>query len=113
MLFRLSEKQWEMRRELVKQNSDAFNPDLANSLHSLSNSLRDMGLREDALQVIREAVEMRRELVKQNSDAFNPDLANSLHSLSACLREMGLREEALQVIREAGGNEKGACQAEP
>ncbi len=90
-----------MRRELVKQNPDAFNPDLANSLHSLSVSLSDMGFRDDALQVIREAVEMRRELVKHNPDAFNQDLANSLNNLSAYLSNVDLKEEALQVVREA------------
>ncbi len=86
-----------MRRDLVKQNPDAFNPDLANSLYSLSISLSDIGLKEEALQVIREAVEMYKVLAGRYPDVFNSELANSLKVLSNRLSDLGLVEDVASV----------------
>ncbi len=60
-----------------------------------------MDLKEEALQVVREAVEMYKALAERTPNAFNPNLAMSLYNLSLYLSSLGLKEEALQAIREA------------
>ena len=67
-------------RELAGGRPDAFSPDLAMSLSSMSNRLSDLGRREEALAAIEEAVTIRRELAGARPDAFSPDLASSLNS---------------------------------
>ena len=61
---------------------DAFRPDLATSLNTLSNRLWELGLPEDALAAGTEAVETYRELARARPDAFRPALAASLHAKS-------------------------------
>ena len=79
-------------------------PDAANrlaaSLNALSLRLGDLGLREDALAAIEEAVTLRRELAAARPDTFGPGLAGSLNNLSICLADLGRREEALAAVEE-------------
>jgi hypothetical protein len=90
-----------LRRELARDNRDAFLPDLASSLNNLANLQSEMGQREEALQTAQEALALRRELAQRNRDAFLPNLAGSLNNLAIRQSEMGQREEALQTAQEA------------
>ena len=53
---------------------DAFRPDLATSLNTLSNRLGELGLPEDALAAGTEAVDIRRELAARWPDAYHQEL---------------------------------------
>ncbi|KAF7969146.1 hypothetical protein HWV62_28234 [Athelia sp. TMB] len=88
-------------RALATHQPDAFNADLAMSLHILSISLSKLGQREEALTATLEAVSLRRALAAERPQVFNAALATSLNNLSNCLSELGQREEALTVIQEA------------
>ena len=68
------------------------------SLNNLSNRLSDVGDREGALEVIREAVEIRRGLTKRNAAAFEADLVRSLNILACLLTEAGETDEALRCF---------------
>ena len=86
---------------LAADRPDAFLPDLAASLNNLGNRLSELGRREDALAVTREAVEICRRLAADRPDAFLPDLAMSLNNLGKYLSELGRHEDALAAAREA------------
>jgi len=63
--------------------------------------LSDLGRREEALEVIEEAVVLRRDLTAAQPAVFLPDLAHLVISLSSGLSGLGRREDALEAIREA------------
>jgi hypothetical protein len=63
-------------------------------LNNLSNCLSGLGLREDALEAILEAVDLR-QLVTDHPAAFNPVLAESLNNLSVYLSDLGHRQDGL------------------
>jgi tetratricopeptide (TPR) repeat protein len=90
-----------IRRDLASARPEAFLPDLAMSLDSLSGCLSALGRREEALAAIEEAVATYRDLAGARPKAFVPDLAGSLNNLSGCLGDLGRREEALAAIEEA------------
>ena len=57
-------------------------PDLAAWLNNLANRLSDVGQRQEALEVAREAVTHYRQLAQDNPAAYLPGLARSLNSLA-------------------------------
>jgi hypothetical protein len=77
-----------------------FTPNLARSLYNLTIRLSELGRREDALEVIKEAVNLCRRLAADSPVAFNLDLAFSLHVLANCSSDLSHREVALQAIKE-------------
>jgi len=86
---------------VAQDRPNAFNPDLARSLNTLSNRLSDLGHREEALEAVRECVALYRDLARDRPNLFNPDFADSLKNLSNCLSELGHPEEALEAMRES------------
>jgi Tetratricopeptide repeat len=64
--------------EVSAARPDAFRPDLARSLHNLSNRLADLGRPQDALDAGEEAVTIRRELAARWPDAYRHELEQSL-----------------------------------
>jgi tetratricopeptide (TPR) repeat protein len=78
-----------------------------------SNSLGDLGRREEALAAIEEAVTIRRTLAQTQPDTFLPDLAASLNNLAPRLSGLGRREEALAAIEEAVTVRQTLAQAFP
>ncbi len=56
-----------------------------------------MGLKEESLQVIREAVEMYKVLAGRYPDVFNSDLAGSIRVFSNRLSDLGLEEDVASV----------------
>src|SRR6202044_3717053 len=95
---------------VINQTTAANEPDLltstsdnhlAKSLWRLSDRLRYMGRREDALRAAQEAVELYRQLAADCPETYDQDLPQSLSDLSCHLSEMGLREDALRAIQEA------------
>jgi hypothetical protein len=90
-----------IHRRLAETRPDAYLPDLAMSLNSLSNRLDLLGRREEALTPVEEAVTIRRGLAEAQPDAHLPDLAMSLNNLSNRLDALGRREEALAAVEEA------------
>ena len=64
--------------EVSAARPDAFRPDLARSLHNLSNRLADLGRPQDALAAGEEAVTIRRELAARWPDAYRHELEQSL-----------------------------------
>jgi tetratricopeptide (TPR) repeat protein len=95
------EKAVEIYRGLAETRPDAFLPDLAMSLNSLSNCLSDLDRTQEALAVIDEAVAIHRGLAEARPDTFLPNLSMSLNNRSGCLSGLGRREEALGAIEEA------------
>ncbi|MFF5483630.1 tetratricopeptide repeat protein [Streptomyces sp. NPDC012935] len=76
-------------------------PDLAHSLSNLGTFLSDVGRRQEALTVTKQAVEIRRRLAWVNPAAFEPGLATSLTNLGAQQSKVGRWNEALAVTTEA------------
>ena len=64
--------------EVSAARPDAFRPDLARSLHNLSNRLADLGRPQGALDAGEEAVTIRRELAARWPDAYRQQLEQSL-----------------------------------
>ncbi|MCW5977621.1 MAG: tetratricopeptide repeat protein [Bryobacteraceae bacterium] len=88
-------------RQLAAERADAFRPNLAGSLNSLSDRLSELGRREDALAAATEAVDLYRQLAAERPDAFRPYLAMSLNNVAIGLSDLGRREEALAAATEA------------
>jgi hypothetical protein len=86
---------------------------LAASLDRLSVRLRTMGLPEDALAAIEEAVGIYRELAAAYPLVFRPDLALSLINLSNALDDFGRLEDSLAAIEESVGIYRGLAAARP
>src|SRR5262249_13347109 len=80
---------------------NAFQSDLAESLHNLGVDLNNLLQREAALEVTREAVVLRRRLAERNPDVFRPTLIVSLHNLHMILSGLGEQGLALAACREA------------
>ena len=74
---------------------------LAVNLNNTSNYLERMGLREDSLKTIQEAVALGRVLVQHDFQRFTSSLVSSLNNLSNILSSLGQKEAALEVVREA------------
>jgi tetratricopeptide (TPR) repeat protein len=74
---------------------------LAAALNNLANSLSEVGKREEALEVAREAVSLYRALAAANPDAFTVDLATSLGAMHSCERALSRGDKALATIGEA------------
>ena len=106
-------KQIKLYRRQVRQNPEAFLPDLAMSLNNLGAMLSDLGRREEALEATEEAVGLYRGLAEANPEAFLPDLAGSLNNLGSDLSALGRREEALEATEEAVGLYRGLAEANP
>ncbi len=71
-----------MYKQLAKENSSAFNPFLALSLYNYSTVLSVMGSRDDALDIIEEAVAIWKDLATENPEVFKEYLAKALGWLS-------------------------------
>ncbi|MFD9517866.1 tetratricopeptide repeat protein [Streptomyces sp. NPDC059979] len=100
-------------RVLAEANPDAYLPDLATALNSLSVRLGEAGRREEGLAAIEEATEIRRALAEANPDAHLPDLATALNNLSIRLGEAGQPEEGLAAIEEATEIRRALAEANP
>jgi hypothetical protein len=64
--------------EVSAARPDASRPDLARSLHNLSNRLAGLGRPQDALAAGEEAVTIRRELAARWPDAYHHEPEQSL-----------------------------------
>ena len=71
-----------IRRELVAQHPDTYQPDLAANVQNLGIVQAKLGKREEALQSMQEAVDVWRKLSEQHRDAFWQDFARGLSNLS-------------------------------
>lgn len=83
-----------IRRILVRERWDAFQPDLARSLVNRARRLSDLRRHLEALSPNQEAVAIFRGLAVARRDAFLPDLAQSLLSFASCLCELERTPEA-------------------
>ena len=88
-------------------------PDLATWLNNLANRLSDVGQRQEALEVAREAVTHYRQLAQDNPAAYLPGLARSLNNLANLLSDVGQRQEALEIAREAVTHYRQLAQDDP
>lgn len=88
-------------QRLAKQGPHNFTPQLANTFHGLSLTLRAMGRTEEALDYIQKATHLRRRPAEQDLDTFHSNLASSLKLLSNCLSDCGKNKEALAEIQES------------
>jgi tetratricopeptide (TPR) repeat protein len=98
--FALAGTAVEVFRQLAAEAA-AGSSERARLLILFSNSLGDLGRREEALAAIEEAVTTYRTLAQGRPDTFLPDLAASLNNQSGRLSELGRRKEALAAIEEA------------
>ncbi|WP_433727994.1 tetratricopeptide repeat protein [Nocardia sp. CA-129566] len=88
-------------RQRAEERPDAFLPDLAISLGSLSSQLEALGRREDALAATIEVVEIYRQLAEARPDAFLSELAGNLNNLVFPLLVLDRSAEALDAVTEA------------
>jgi hypothetical protein len=79
----------------------------------LSNSLADLGHRDEALAAIEEAVAINRALAQAQPNEYLPDLATALNNQSDRFSDLGRREEALAAIEEAVAINRALAQAQP
>ena len=101
------EEALQIRRELAKQNPEAYLPEVATSLNNLGVLLRDTNDLKKAQDYYEKALQIRRELAQQNPEAYLPEVAASLNNLGNLLRDTNdlekaqdYHEEALQIRRE-------------
>jgi len=107
----LAERVAELR--VVADRDPTRRPDLAASLKSLATAQSEVGLRDDALATITEAVDLYRELAQANPAAYTPDLALSLNNLANRQSQAGLRDDALATLTEAVDLRRALAQANP
>jgi len=88
-------------RRWFPRKPSAVDANLAGALNNLSNRLGELGLREEGLRAVQEAVETYRKLAAARPDAFLPYLATSLKNLSNRLDDLGRQEEAQRAAEEA------------
>lgn len=88
-------------RLLAHDNPVIFEPNLAKSLNTLSNTLWDRSDHNGALEAVMEAVRINRRLVKAKPDAFEKDLAVSLNNLAISLSLTNDMVGALAAAKEA------------
>jgi tetratricopeptide (TPR) repeat protein len=89
-------------RKLTDYDKDAFLPNLASALGSISSRYREVGKRKEAFWPGEESAGIYRKLSVENR-AFLPDLASSLNNLGVFLSELGRRQEALGPAEEGTG----------
>jgi hypothetical protein len=88
-------------RALTTTNPDAYLPDLAASLNTLSVRLGEAGRREQGLTAIEEAVAAYRELAEGNRDAYLPNLDQSLRVHAWIADQLGNADSATTLSAEA------------
>ena len=103
--YNIAEKEFHealgIRRELAKDNPNAFLPDVASTLNNLGNLHGDLNRFEVAEAEYQEALEIRRVLAKDNPDAYLPDVASTLNNLAAMHRDLNRFEIAEAEYQEA------------
>lgn len=90
-----------VRRELVAQSRELYEPSLVKALTTYSNRLADIGERDLALNAAEEAVTRCRSLVEEGRLASRIDLAVGLNNLSARRAAVGEPDSALAAARES------------
>ena len=83
---------------MARARPDAFRPNLAAALNTLSTVLSDLGRPEDALTASREAVTIRRELAARWPDVYHQELEQSLR-VAAWLKASGDLSDASPADR--------------
>lgn len=76
-------------------------PQLASSLHTLSNRYLDQGLYDEAFRVAGQAVQKFGDLVQSGGPVFIPYWASSLTTYSAICRDRGYTLNALEYVEQA------------
>jgi tetratricopeptide (TPR) repeat protein len=90
------------RRELIAYHTQlTFLPDLAASLNNQSNTLSDLGRREETQEAFGQAAGIYRQLAQDRPGAFLPGLAMALNNLAAMLSALGRDAEASAARAEA------------
>jgi Tetratricopeptide repeat/Anaphase-promoting complex subunit 5 len=90
-----------IRRNLVTDGPNAFQPALAAALVNQAGRLVDLGRFEEALSVSEEAIVIYRQVASTQPDASTSNLAAALNNQSTILSSLGRREESLTAAKEA------------
>lgn len=98
---KLQQEALKICRELAKNNSDAYLPDLAMSCNNLALSLFNTGAFEEAEELFREALKIHYSLAEKNPDAYLPNLAMNYDNLANLLHAVGSFEDSENMFREA------------
>lgn len=102
-----------IRRDLVRINPAAYEPNLAISLNNLAHYLEVTGDHTGALAAAREALTIYRRLTQAEPAAYLPDLAMSMNNLACFLSEMGDHTAALEMASEAATIRRRLAQDRP
>lgn len=102
-----------LARTLVREQPDAYLPELATSLNDLGNRLAALGQRDSALTATQEAVDIYRALGASRPQAFLAELASSLNNLGIRYGQLGRREDALGVSQEAVSIRRALARDDP
>lgn len=90
-----------IRRDLVEQHGETYQPALADALNNQAIWLKVSGRPEKAVRKSQEAVALYRALAEQRPDAFRSRLAMTLGTHANCFTAMGRHREALAATEEA------------
>ena len=77
-----------LRRQLVRERPQVYEPNVAGTLHNLGNVLLDLRELEQARVVYAEALALRRRLVQQQPQVYTPDMAMTLITMGDVLRDL-------------------------
>ena len=72
----------EIRRRLAASNSQAYEPDVAQTLSNLASLYSNTQRLEESEVMYKEALEIRRRLAAYNPQAYAPYVATSLYNLA-------------------------------
>ncbi|KIG15666.1 tetratricopeptide repeat family protein [Enhygromyxa salina] len=96
-------------RELVREQRDAYLPQLAAGLQCL---VARLGFSDEAVSANEEAVELWRELARTRG-GYLSELATSLHELELELRALGRWDEAIRAVQEVVEVERELSDTDP
>jgi len=90
-----------IRRQLAKQNPEAYLPDVAMTLNNLAILYSDTQRMRDAELAYGEALATYRQLAEQNPEAYLPDVATTLNNLAILYSDTQRMRDAEQAFSEA------------
>ncbi|MBI1381439.1 MAG: tetratricopeptide repeat protein [Planctomycetaceae bacterium] len=100
-------------RACLQAGGESDQAQRAGILNNLALRFSSLGLREEALQALREAESLFRDLAKTRPEAFEPHLASALNNLGLALLDQGHRRAALRATEESVEIRRRLAQVHP
>jgi tetratricopeptide (TPR) repeat protein len=99
----VSRKSVQLNQQIVQNHPNQVDlvANLGMSLFGLSNRLRDLGHKKEALKVARQAVNIYKQLVTTKPEVFLPHFAGSLRNLGLIFLDLDHPKDSLNATRKA------------